>query len=441
MLLVLVGGVVSANAGNVSVYIKPTEGWLNSSPFLGVWVYNSSDENNTKTWATISSVSGQSGVYCATFADTQNKLIIVRLNPSGSDEDEPNWDNKWNQSAELDIYPDKLYTISSADDNSSATITYLPWDFYFMSTKSGDWKIESKMENVSGNDYTCTFSGSEFAGKRVGWASGDAFNTSGAIIDWGKKYQSTSTNAESSDHWITFKTFVYDSVVQGDGSAWKVPPTDNQYNDGTITIEFNSSTGKTTIYSQKDIAINGAQFGDYYYATFSCKYDVAIPSDVKAYYASGTGDGKVTMSAFSNGIRSSEGAFLRLPEASRTYTFSSTVSTDNPSTNLLVPGTTSGLVAGDYVFAKQNNTVGFYKITSALGTDMTGRAYIAAASVTAPALNIEFEDGETTGIYRIEANEFQQNSSNGQMYDLQGRRVVEPSKGIYIVNGKKVIIK
>jgi hypothetical protein len=31
--------------------------------------------------------------------------------------------------------------------------------------------------------------------------------------------------------------------------------------------------------------------------------------------------------------------------------------------------------------------------------------------------------------------------SNGAIYDLQGRRVVKPLKGIYVKNGKKLIIK
>ena len=31
--------------------------------------------------------------------------------------------------------------------------------------------------------------------------------------------------------------------------------------------------------------------------------------------------------------------------------------------------------------------------------------------------------------------------SNSQVFDLQGRMVINPTKGLYIVNGKKVIIK
>ena len=55
---------------------------------------------------------------------------------------------------------------------------------------------------------------------------------------------------------------------------------------------------------------------------------------------------------------------------------------------------------------------------------------------TALSLNMEIDD-ETTGLKSID---------NGQLiidnyYDLSGRRVMNPTKGLYIVNGKKVIIK
>ena len=46
---------------------------------------------------------------------------------------------------------------------------------------------------------------------------------------------------------------------------------------------------------------------------------------------------------------------------------------------------------------------------------------------------------ETTEIDEMEA------AGNGQqeayIYDLQGRRVLNPTNGMYIVNGKKVVIK
>ncbi len=50
---------------------------------------------------------------------------------------------------------------------------------------------------------------------------------------------------------------------------------------------------------------------------------------------------------------------------------------------------------------------------------------------------ISFDNGEATAIETVKANQIQ----NGEYYNLAGQRVAQPTKGLYIVNGKKVIIK
>ncbi len=47
------------------------------------------------------------------------------------------------------------------------------------------------------------------------------------------------------------------------------------------------------------------------------------------------------------------------------------------------------------------------------------------------------DDGETTAVSTPSRNPLTVN----QYYDLQGRRVAQPTRGLYIVNGKKVVIK
>ena len=71
------------------------------------------------------------------------------------------------------------------------------------------------------------------------------------------------------------------------------------------------------------------------------------------------------------------------------------------------------------------------------------RAYfkLKGGAATAPALSfaLNFGDGETTGISQIENGELRMENS---VYDLQGRRVNSATqKGVYIVNGKKTVIK
>lgn len=59
------------------------------------------------------------------------------------------------------------------------------------------------------------------------------------------------------------------------------------------------------------------------------------------------------------------------------------------------------------------------------------------ASLETAASNVKmFFRGETTGIKDVTVE-----TANNDMYDLQGRRIVNLDKGVYIKNGKKVVIK
>ena len=67
------------------------------------------------------------------------------------------------------------------------------------------------------------------------------------------------------------------------------------------------------------------------------------------------------------------------------------------------------------------------------------RAYFQIADANAaPVLSIDGEDDEATGIRSIENGQL---TIDNEYYDLSGRRVVKPTKGVYIINGKKVILK
>lgn len=63
------------------------------------------------------------------------------------------------------------------------------------------------------------------------------------------------------------------------------------------------------------------------------------------------------------------------------------------------------------------------------------RAYIQVPANAGASL---FIDGEATGISEIEE---MRNVENETFYNLKGQRVAQPGKGLYIVNGKKVIIQ
>lgn len=84
---------------------------------------------------------------------------------------------------------------------------------------------------------------------------------------------------------------------------------------------------------------------------------------------------------------------------------------------------------------------GEFKPVKKDGTISANRAYLfleGVSSASARSLSIDFSDGETTGISEMER---MRNGENEKFFDLQGRRVAQPTKGLYIVNGRKVVIK
>ena len=76
----------------------------------------------------------------------------------------------------------------------------------------------------------------------------------------------------------------------------------------------------------------------------------------------------------------------------------------------------------------------FYQANA--GELAAGKAYLKVETSSARELDILF-GGETTGIQ----DNNRETITDNRFYDLQGRRVAQPQKGLYVVNGKKVIVK
>ena len=93
-----------------------------------------------------------------------------------------------------------------------------------------------------------------------------------------------------------------------------------------------------------------------------------------------------------------------------------------------------------YILAKKNGNVGFYPL-SGKGTLKPYSAYLQLhkdAGSRGLVLNFE-EEGTPTGVGHTEITESTEMAD--AIYDLQGRRIEKPKKGLYIVNGRKVMIK
>lgn len=89
--------------------------------------------------------------------------------------------------------------------------------------------------------------------------------------------------------------------------------------------------------------------------------------------------------------------------------------------------------ANTYVLQNHDGEVAFYLVGEVLPEIGANRCFLTAQSATAPMFSLERGEG-TTSIEDVELT-----NENVVIYDLAGRRVEKMEKGVYIVNGKKVI--
>lgn len=189
------------------------------------------------------------------------------------------------------------------------------------------------------------------------------------------------------------------------------------------------------------------------WSTFASSYALDLSSmaastgTVKAYYASEATGSTVTLAETTATVPAGEGIMLK-GTAGATITIPVAASGTSISGNLLKGQTTTGNVAasgtdGKYHYVFGFNTAdpsiyGFYNLASDTSVP-AGKAYLeTTAALSAARVAIVFEDEEATGINAVNG---EGSTVNGSFYDLQGRKIAQPTKGLYIVNGKKVIIK
>jgi hypothetical protein len=80
------------------------------------------------------------------------------------------------------------------------------------------------------------------------------------------------------------------------------------------------------------------------------------------------------------------------------------------------------------------------EFVKATGTIPVGKVYLEVDDTSAA--RVLMIGGDTTGIETVNSEERIVNSGGDAWYDLQGRRIDKPTKkGLYILNGKKTVIK
>ena len=211
---------------------------------------------------------------------------------------------------------------------------------------------------------------------------------------------------------------------------------DISYSNYTTTVETNS-------------LILRAFDGKNHFATFSS--DKAVKFVDATVYAVGVNDDRLILTEVeSKQVPANTGVLLKSASTEATYSvIGSAPAIEN---NLLcasveegqttaADGTTEGysFFKLSYNQAGENEKLGFYwaKENGAPFVSKTGLAYLAVKTADVAAVKgFSLIDMET-GISKVSGSA----AGNGVIYDLQGRRVEHAVRGLYIVNGRKVMVK
>ena len=222
------------------------------------------------------------------------------------------------------------------------------------------------------------------------------------------------------------------------------------------TIFYNSSSNLFSCYASSitnqnpvqiyrkaetvDVTVTeGGALNDKFYATYSNAekaLDFSAVEGLKAYYVTSASTSALTITEASK-VPAGTAVLIEGAEAKTYQVPVVTSGTDDASNNRLQ--VSDGNVLGDgqtiYVLGNGKNGVGFYlkKKDSAIAA---GKAYLEIAAGEAKSF-LSLGGDDAVAISNVEAE-----LGTGILYNLNGQRVAAPVKGgLYIMNGKKVLVK
>ncbi|MCR4921639.1 MAG: chitobiase/beta-hexosaminidase C-terminal domain-containing protein [Bacteroidaceae bacterium] len=168
------------------------------------------------------------------------------------------------------------------------------------------------------------------------------------------------------------------------------------------------------------------------WSTFICPYDVTLFEELEAFVVDGVENDVLVLGPVNNIIPANTPVVISAKSISTIAVNGNKVKPVSNTVGLLTGVyEDTAAPAGSYVLQKLNDQVAFYPVQEEKPiTVPAGRCYLMPGVVGVKAFMLN----EATGIENIQGASVQ-----GEMFDLAGRRVSNPTKGIYIVNGKKVL--
>lgn len=221
-----------------------------------------------------------------------------------------------------------------------------------------------------------------------------------------------------------------DNNIVKDGTCANLVLTDGYPFTTTKNFEATKATYTMT-------AIADGKFG-----TLVLPFAAQLPADGKAYALDGelnVIDGELVGSAVTSLAANKPVLVTKAGE----YTASAVSVAETSASQINTNGNLTGVYqnteapVGSYVLQNHPATQGvaFYLVGEVKPTVKPFRAFIPAQDAKVKAIKVVF-DGEATGIKEITSD-----NTKAEIFDLSGRRVARAQKGVYIINGKKVIKK
>ena len=291
-------------------------------------------------------------------------------------------------------------------------------DYRVKVSEDGDYLISFNASNSGANDSKVTFTLVKDDGKTAFTSEEVAITRNG---DW-NVFQSYTAEAKN----LTAGT--YTLKLSGTASGWIA-------NINNIAIQ---KAAAYTLAVSKDANIG----------TFVAPYDVTLPEGVTAYKVSQTGTDNITLAEVATGgstLTANTPVILKTDGLENTLTkdyYDVITGTENANSDGYLTGCYSALALptdGTAYVLQWNSTdskAEFRKVTSAT-TATAGRCYLTLSAESPARQLVRFSGDETTAISEIASG-----MNNDQtVYNLRGQKVMQPQKGIYIIHGKKTIVK
>ena len=402
-------------------------------------------DNTSSTQKTVTSNSLITAIDINTDANIKNKLNSIRQIVTQS------------QAANCKFVIEEIYLGTNAEYTADVTATRTAqksfWGLGQYDLNTG-WPSEAQVTagtaqtastyDISTKTITIgkTSLDSEWNGKGWYWGNKDFSNFDQIVI---KFEEETTSNGQIVIDYATEGEGIDGIHAFDSGVTTVVANLKSTYKNNVTQIYIQAPVGATFKLKDAYSVRRKAHISTIDYATYSVDDALDFTGlDVKAYIATEVNGSAITLKQV-NTVPANTGLIL-IGTAGEDYTIpviaSSSTVTNNHMVAVPYKTTITSATAGDnYVLSVDNSSNPiFAKVDNDLypATVGAGKAYL-HFDVVGPSRTLTFNiEDETTGISTMHNS---QCIMNNEYYDLSGRRVALPTKGLYIVNGKKVIIK